>query len=86
MRELYLKSLEINKNEIPKDNYIYNLSVIKNFKKIEFKQPITIFVGENGLGKSTLIEAIATKCGFVNTFCRKIFVKCLQSSICGGIM
>ena len=64
MQELYLKSLEINKNEIPKDNYIYNLSVIKNLKKIEFKQPITIFVGENGLGKSTLIEAIATKCGF----------------------
>ena len=64
MRELYLKSLEINKNEIPKDNYIYDLSVIKNLKKIEFKQPITIFVGENGLGKSTLVEAIATKCGF----------------------
>ena len=64
MRELYLTSLKINKNEMPKDNYIYNLSVIKNFKKIEFKQPITIFVGENGLGKSTLVEAIATKCGF----------------------
>lgn len=64
MRELYLKSLDINKEKIPKDDYIYNLSVIKNFEKIEFKKPITIFVGENGLGKSTLIEAIATKLGF----------------------
>ena len=64
MQELYLKSVDINKKEIPQDDYIYDLSVIKNFKKIEFKKPITIFVGENGLGKSTLIESIATKSGF----------------------
>ena len=64
MRELYLKSVDIYKDEIPRNNYIHNLSVIKNFKKIEFKKPVTIFVGENGLGKSTLIEGVATKLGF----------------------
>ena len=64
MRELYLKSVDIYKDEIPRNNYIHNLSVIKNFKKIEFKKPVTIFVGENGLGKSTLIEGVATKWGF----------------------
>lgn len=64
MQELYLKSVDISKDEIPRDNYIYNLSVIKNFKKIEFKKPITMFAGENGLGKSTLIEALATKLEF----------------------
>lgn len=64
MAELYLKSVDINKDAIPRNNYICDLSVIKNFKKMEFKQPVTIFVGENRLGKSTLIEAIATKWGF----------------------
>ena len=64
MKQLYLKSVDINKSEIPRNNCIYDLSVIKNFKKIEFKKLITIFVGENGLGKSTVIEAIATKLGF----------------------
>ena len=62
--ELYLKSVDINKQDIPHSDYIYDLPIVKNFSKINFEFPITIFVGENGLGKSTLIEAIATKYGF----------------------
>lgn len=30
---------------------------------LEFDAPVTIFVGENGSGKSTVLEAIATLCG-----------------------
>lgn len=37
MGELYLKSVDINKDEIPQDDYIYDLSVIKNFKKWNLK-------------------------------------------------
>ena len=62
--DLYLKSVDINKQDIPHSDYIYDLPIVKNFSKINFEFPITIFVGENGLGKSTLIEAIATKYGF----------------------
>lgn len=42
-----------------KDNYPFNLSLIKNLQEVEFKTPITFLVGENGTGKSTFLEAIA---------------------------
>lgn len=65
MNELYIKSLKIN-NFIENENnsYISTLPFIKNFKYLNFKKPVTFFVGENGVGKSTLIEAIALNLGF----------------------
>lgn len=48
-----------NKNEYP-----FNLPVIKNLDKINFHENVTFFVGENGTGKSTLLEAIATELWF----------------------
>ncbi|MCI8849567.1 MAG: AAA family ATPase [Oscillibacter sp.] len=31
---------------------------------LEFDRPVTFLVGENGIGKSTLLEAVAVACGF----------------------
>ena len=45
-------------------NYPFSLNIIKNLKEIEFPQQVTFFVGENGTGKSTILEAIANKAGF----------------------
>ena len=40
------------------------LPIIQNLKTIEFPTAVTFFVGENGTGKSTILEAIAHKAGF----------------------
>ena len=53
--------------KIPSGNYLKRLPVISNLKKIgglELTKPVTIFVGENGVGKSTLIEGLAVAMGF----------------------
>lgn len=41
------------------DEYPFNLEVVKNTRAIKFKKNITFFSGENGSGKSTIIEALA---------------------------
>ena len=45
-------------------SYPFTLALIKNLKEIKFPNQVTFFVGENGTGKSTILEAIATKAGF----------------------
>lgn len=64
LESLYIKSVELSYEKIPRKDYISSLFIVKNLKKLKFEKPITFLVGENGLGKSTLIEAIAIKWGF----------------------
>lgn len=66
MEPLYITEVKL-KREIPKEDYVSGLSVAKNLKRmgrLPFHKPVTFFVGENGVGKSTLIEAIAVAFGF----------------------
>ncbi|MBV7265288.1 AAA family ATPase [Erythrobacter ani] len=52
-------------DEVDWDRYPFNLPMIGNSGiDIAFDSPITIIVGENGSGKSTILEAIAHACGF----------------------
>lgn len=44
--------------------YPFSLDIIKNLKEINFPTQVTFFVGENGAGKSTILEALAFKAGF----------------------
>lgn len=54
-------------NKIDKSSYLYYLPVIKYLSEkpnLTFSSNVTFFVGENGTGKSTLLEAIAVAFGF----------------------
>lgn len=54
-------------NELDKASYLNSLPVIKYLseqKQLSFGSNVTFFVGENGTGKSTLLEAIAVAYGF----------------------
>ena len=55
----YLKSININTNRI--HPFPYDIPAIKHAKKIDVSNKITFLVGENGTGKSTLLEAIACR-------------------------
>ena len=46
------------------DAYPFAIPAIANGIDLEFKAPVTFFVGENGSGKSTLLEAIAWSAGY----------------------
>lgn len=62
---LYIKSLELLKPEhVDEQTYPFNISSINNLSTLAFNNNVTFFVGENGSGKSSLLEAIAYQCGF----------------------
>ena len=41
------------------DSFPFNLELVKSLRGIEFSSPVTFFVGENGSGKSTMLETLA---------------------------
>jgi predicted ATPase len=46
-----------------RDCYPFSLHNLNTTREILFEKPITFFAGENGTGKSTLLRAIAYRCG-----------------------
>ena len=44
--------------------YAMELPAVQRLGKLVLTAPVTFFVGENGSGKSTVLEAIAIACGF----------------------
>lgn len=62
----YLKRVWIDDEaERNRSAYPYSLPLFRNGEfEWRFERPITIIAGENGVGKSTLLEGVAVVCGF----------------------
>ena len=66
---MFIKEIGLHES-VPSDSYLAELPVVKNLQRmgsLTFRKPVTFFVGENGIGKSTLIEAIAVSMGFATS-------------------
>lgn len=64
MNQRFIQSIRINWNKIDRDSYLRDISALQFENELIFDHNITFFVGENGTGKSTLLEAIAVAYGF----------------------
>lgn len=61
----YVKSVELKRDKIESfSKYPFNLPAIKNLSKLKLHPKVTFIVGENGSGKSTILEAVAASYGF----------------------
>jgi predicted ATPase len=62
---LYLRHVELLRDLVPSfDAYPFALPVVRRLERLAFEKQVTFLVGENGTGKSTLLEGIATAWGF----------------------
>jgi len=60
---LHLKRISFFPEKYPtREHYPFNQRIFQDTSSVELSTPVTFFLGENGTGKSTLLEALAFKC------------------------
>jgi predicted ATPase len=61
---MHLTRITLLRDEYPTDqHYPFNLPIFQETTELVLTSPVVFFVGENGTGKSTLLEAVARRCG-----------------------
>ena len=61
---LFIREAAIDWNVVPRGSYLWDIPALKGFSRLAFESNVTFFAGENGTGKSTLLEGIAVAYGF----------------------
>ncbi len=64
MNDLFIQKIMIDWAQVSRGSYLHDIEALQGIGALELTCPVTFFVGENGTGKSTLLEAIAVACGF----------------------
>lgn len=64
MDEKFIRGIKIDWGRIRMSNYVRKIPSLQSINQLNFNSNITFFVGENGTGKSTLLESIAVAYGF----------------------
>jgi len=62
---IHLASISLKEREMAPDRFPFNVPAVRSLGTLSFTAPVTFFVGENGTGKSTLLEAIACAAGVI---------------------
>lgn len=57
----YLLGVCVKPERVQSDDYPFSLPLVRSLD-LQFDSPVTFFVGENGTGKSTVMEALAALC------------------------
>ncbi len=61
---MHLKTVTFHPEQYPtREHYPFTLEILRRTSGLAFHTPVTLFVGENGTGKSTLLQALALKAG-----------------------
>lgn len=61
---MHLKKVTIFSERFPsREHYPFILDIFQGTESISLDSPVTLLVGENGTGKSTLLEAVCRRCG-----------------------
>ena len=62
---IHLRSIDLRPSARSLEGFPFELPVVRKFREVKFRSPVTFLVGENGSGKSTVLEALAAAVGSV---------------------
>lgn len=64
MNDRLIQGISLDWSKVDRDCYLWEIPALRRLSSLIFSSNVTFFVGENGTGKSTLLEAIAVAYGF----------------------